>query len=99
MAGLSASPCIMLNCAAGLAAFLQIALVVLLRRMELAGRGDLRDDGPLVASGSLELLLGCPCGCFLLRIVEEHRGPVLRAEVRPLPVQGSRIMDPPEYLE
>src|SRR6266511_1414449 len=75
---------------------LQVALVVLLRPKERRGRKDLRDDRALVFPAFLEvgLRLGC-CG-LLRRRMEEDRGAVLLAHVRPLEVQRRRVVVLPE---
>src|SRR3972149_3091766 len=73
-------------------ALLEIALVILFRPVELRRGRDLRHDRPLVSAAHFELLLHRLRRHHLLGGVIEHRGPVLRPEVRPLPVQGRGVV-------
>src|SRR5450759_1161188 len=83
----------------GEAALFQVLLVILLGAPEPRGRRDLGDDRALVPSALLLFLLRGPCGRLLLGCLEEDGGPVLLAHVRPLAVQGRRVVVLPEDVQ
>ena len=83
--------------AAGLAALLQITLVVILRWIEGRCRRDLGDDSAAVFQ--LLRLKGGGRGRLLLRIGEEDGRTVLRPDVPALPVFCRGIVDPPKRIE
>src|SRR3954451_13133917 len=70
----------------------QVLLVVFLRPVERSGPGDLGDDRPAELAAGIESLPGGRGGGLLLLVVEEDGRSVLRADVRPLAVQGRRVV-------
>src|SRR5256885_10724652 len=78
---------------------LPVLLVVLLRRPERGGLGDLRDDRRLERLGLLDLRLRC-LGGGLLRVVRvEDLGGVLRSVVAELTLVVGRVDVVPEDVE
>src|SRR5579863_94982 len=84
--------------AAGHAALLEVALVIFLGGVELAGRSDFRGDRARELLTGFERLFGLLCDCLLLRRMGKNRRAVLLAEVRPLAVHLSRIVHVPERI-
>src|SRR6266508_6793225 len=83
--------------AGGETALLEVALVVVLGRPELLGRGDLGHDR--LAEVGLRLLLRLLGRDLLLGRVEEDRRAVLVADVGALPVELGRVVQLPERGE
>src|SRR3954452_13426736 len=81
------------------AALLQILLVIFLSRVERSGRFDLRHHFLLQAPALLQRFLAYFGGALLLSGMEEDGGAVLRAPIRPLPVQLSGVVVLPEDVE
>src|SRR5580704_4876076 len=80
-------------------AFLEVPLVVLFRRVERHGRHDLRDDRPAELVCGLERVARGDRGRVLRFVMIENRRPILRADVRPLPVQRRRVVVLPENIQ
>src|SRR3954468_13139027 len=83
----------------GPAVLLVILLVVFLGAEELRGRDDLSDDRAAEPAGGLEPRDRGLGGVALAVVVEEDHRSILVADVRPLSVQGGRVVDVPEHFE
>ena len=81
------------------AALFKVALVIFLGAIEWSRRRDFRSDGPAEFAAGLQRSLGFFSDGFLLRRMEEDRGPVLRAEIGALAVHLRGIVHLPESVE
>src|SRR5258708_20469200 len=84
------------DAAGGLAALLQVLLVVVLGSVEGGRRDDLGDDRAAEGPPALQLPLRVQGRRLLLGIVKEDRRAVLRADVRSLAIRGRGIVILPE---
>src|SRR6202162_6505870 len=95
----SPAPGFALDPALGQAVLFQVTLVVFLGPVERGGGRDLRDDRAFVPPAFLAgLFRGDRCR-LLLGSPEEDGGPVLLAHIRPLSVQGGRVVVLPEDVQ
>src|SRR5690606_18801467 len=78
---------------------LVVILVVILGRVELRGRDDLRDDRAWQLAALLELPLRALCELALLLVVIEDRAAVLLAAIAELPAGIDRIDVAPKHAE
>src|SRR5205807_3639237 len=85
------------DAAGGLAALLQVLLVVVLGPVEGGRRDDLGDDRAAEGPLALQLPLRGQGRRLLLGIVKEDRRAVLRADVRALAIRGRGIVILPEH--
>src|SRR5271170_7788115 len=74
------------------ALFLEVFLVILLGAEEFRSRNDLRHDLALEDSRFVQRRHRFARLRFLLGVMKENRGAVLRPVIRPLPVELSRVV-------
>src|SRR3989338_1577937 len=80
-------------------ALVEILLMIFFGPVELRCLGNLCYDGPLVPAHLLKPLFRRPGRTLLLRRVIKNGRAVLRADVRPLPVERRRVVDGPKQFK